>query len=57
MEGGGKPIAWSWLTDRFGLCWQIVPRNIDELIRHPKAMEAMMGMIKLDLHALEAAAH
>jgi len=57
MEGGGKPMACSWLVDRFGLCWQIVPRNIGELISHPKAMEAMMGMIKLDIAALEAAAH
>jgi predicted 3-demethylubiquinone-9 3-methyltransferase (glyoxalase superfamily) len=56
MEGGGKPVACGWLTDRFGLCWQIVPRNISELINHPKAMEAMMTMIKLDLNALEAAA-
>ena len=56
MAGGGKPMACSWLTDRFGLCWQIVPRNIDELISHPKAMQAMMGMIKLDVAALEAAA-
>lgn len=53
---GGKPMACGWLTDRFGLCWQIVPRNIGELISHPKGMEAMMGMIKLDVHALEAAA-
>jgi predicted 3-demethylubiquinone-9 3-methyltransferase (glyoxalase superfamily) len=53
---GGKPMACGWLTDRFGLCWQIVPRNIGELISHPKAMEAMMGMIKMDLLALEAAA-
>ncbi len=30
--------------------------NIGELISHPKAMEAMMGMIKLDLPTLEAAA-
>jgi predicted 3-demethylubiquinone-9 3-methyltransferase (glyoxalase superfamily) len=57
MEGGGQPMACSWLVDRFGLCWQIVPRNIGELISHPKAMEAMMGMIKLDIAALEAAAH
>lgn len=56
MEGGGKPMACSWLVDRFGLCWQIVPRNIGELISHPKAMEAMMGMIKLDVATLEAAA-
>ena len=49
-------MACGWLTDRFGLCWQIVPRNIGELISHPKAMEAMMGMIKMDLPALQAAA-
>lgn len=53
---GGKSMACGWLTDRFGLCWQIVPRNIGELISHPKAMQAMMGMVKMDLHALEAAA-
>jgi len=53
---GGKPMACGWLTDRFGLCWQIVPRNISELISHPKAMAAMMGMIKMDFAALEAAA-
>lgn len=56
MDGGGKPMACGWLTDRFGICWQIVPRNIGELISRPKAMEAMMGMIKLDMPALEAAA-
>jgi predicted 3-demethylubiquinone-9 3-methyltransferase (glyoxalase superfamily) len=52
----GRPMACGWLTDRFGLCWQIVPRNIGELISHPKAMQAMMGMVKMDLSALEAAA-
>jgi predicted 3-demethylubiquinone-9 3-methyltransferase (glyoxalase superfamily) len=53
---GGKPMACGWLTDRFGLCWQIVPRNIGELISHPKAMQAMMGMVKLDIATLVAAA-
>ena len=53
---GGKPMACGWLTDRFGLCWQIVPRDISDLVSHPRAMEAMMGMIKLDLSALQAAA-
>jgi predicted 3-demethylubiquinone-9 3-methyltransferase (glyoxalase superfamily) len=53
---GGKPMACGWLTDRFGLCWQIVPTRIGELIKHPAAMKAMMGMIKLDLPTLEAAA-
>jgi predicted 3-demethylubiquinone-9 3-methyltransferase (glyoxalase superfamily) len=56
MEGGGKPMACGWLTDRFGLCWQIVPSNISELIAHPKAMQAMMNMIKIDIARLENAA-
>ena len=56
MAGGGKPMACGWLTDRFGLCWQIVPRNIGDLVSHPKAMQAMMSMIKLDLPTLGAAA-
>jgi predicted 3-demethylubiquinone-9 3-methyltransferase (glyoxalase superfamily) len=56
LMDGGRSMACGWLTDRFGLCWQIVPRNISELISHPKAMQAMMGMIKMDLAALEAAA-
>ncbi len=53
---GGKPMACGWLADRFGLCWQIVPRHIGHLIRHPKAMQAMMGMVKIDVATLEAAA-
>jgi predicted 3-demethylubiquinone-9 3-methyltransferase (glyoxalase superfamily) len=56
LAGGGKPMACSWLTDRFGLCWQVVPENISELIQHPKAMDAMMQMVKLDVATLEAAA-
>ena len=53
---GGMELGCGWLKDKFGLCWQIVPRNIGELISHPKAMQAMMGMIKMDLPVLEAAA-
>jgi len=55
MEGG-KSMACGWLTDRFGLSWQVVPRNIMDVINHPKAMDAMMGMVKMDMAALEAAA-
>ena len=55
MEGG-KAMACGWLTDRFGLCWQVVPRRLGELIKHPNAMQAMMGMKKIDLLALEEAA-
>jgi len=53
---GGKPMACGWLTDKFGLCWQIVPENIGELLKHPKAMAAMMNMVKFDVATLEAAA-
>jgi predicted 3-demethylubiquinone-9 3-methyltransferase (glyoxalase superfamily) len=52
---GGQEIACSWLKDKFGLCWQIVPANIGELLSKPKAMQAMMQMKKLDIAALEKA--
>lgn len=56
LVAGGKPMACGWLTDKFGLCWQIVPENIGEILKHPKAMAAMMNMVKFDIAALEAAA-
>lgn len=55
LTDGGGEIACGWLKDRFGLRWQIIPQNIGQLLRHPKAMQAMMGMKKLDIAALEAA--
>ena len=53
---GGTPVQCGWLRDRFGLSWQITPRRLGEWVRHPKAMQAMMGMQKLDIAALQAAA-
>ena len=53
LTEGGSEIACGWLKDRFGLCWQIVPAQILELIRHPKVMEAMMKMTKFDIAALQ----
>lgn len=61
LEGGGKPVQCGWLTDRFGLSWQIVPRQLGKMMSDPdrakagRAMQAMMGMQKLDLAKLEAA--
>ena len=58
---GGEESQCGWLKDRYGLSWQIVPRQLDECLRHPdpekaqKAMTAMLGMRKLDVAALEAA--
>jgi predicted 3-demethylubiquinone-9 3-methyltransferase (glyoxalase superfamily) len=56
LSAGGTEIQCGWLKDKFGLCWQIVPARLPELIKHPKAMQAMMGMKKLDIAELERAA-
>ena len=53
--GGGAEVACGWLKDKFGLSWQIVPANIAELLKHPKAMQAMMTMKKLNIAELERA--
>jgi len=45
-----------WLKDKFGVTWQIVPARLPELIQHPKAMQAMLKMKKLDIAELERAA-
>ena len=58
---GGKPVACSWLKDRFGLSWQIVPRALMQMIADPdrakakRAMEAMMQMVKIDIAAVQKA--
>ena len=53
---GGKESQCGWLKDKFGLSWQIVPARLPELVKNPKAMQAMMGMKKIDLAELERAA-
>jgi predicted 3-demethylubiquinone-9 3-methyltransferase (glyoxalase superfamily) len=57
LTEGGSEVQCGWLEDKFGLSWQIVPARIGELIKHPKAMQAMMKMIKLDIAELERAAN
>jgi predicted 3-demethylubiquinone-9 3-methyltransferase (glyoxalase superfamily) len=54
LTEGGSEIACGWLRDKFGLCWQVVPVNIMELVSNSKGMAAMMNMKKLDIAALEA---
>ncbi|HEX7259692.1 MAG TPA: VOC family protein, partial [Candidatus Saccharimonadia bacterium] len=36
-----------WLKDKYGLSWQIVPKNVDELLKRPGAYANMMQMKKL----------
>jgi predicted 3-demethylubiquinone-9 3-methyltransferase (glyoxalase superfamily) len=56
LTAGGAEVQCGWLRDKFGLSWQIVPARIAELVSHPKAMQAMMKMKKLDIAELERAA-
>lgn len=61
VNAGATPSQCGWITDQFGVSWQIVPRRFMELIadENPKkvqaVMDAMLSMIKLDVAALEKA--
>jgi predicted 3-demethylubiquinone-9 3-methyltransferase (glyoxalase superfamily) len=63
LTADGTPTACGWLTDKFGLSWQIVPRRLMELQADPdraraqRAVDAMMKMVKLDVAELERAAN
>jgi predicted 3-demethylubiquinone-9 3-methyltransferase (glyoxalase superfamily) len=56
LTEGGKEIQCGWLKDKFGLTWQIVPGRLPELIKNPKALQAMMQMKKINIAELERAA-
>jgi predicted 3-demethylubiquinone-9 3-methyltransferase (glyoxalase superfamily) len=62
LEGGGQPSQCGWLADRYGLSWQIVPKQLPQLLSDPdraraqRAMTAMLQMQKIDVAALEKAA-
>ena len=59
---GGLPNQCGWLTDKFGLSWQIVPSILWELLhggddaKAARVMRAVFSMIKLDIAGLQAAA-
>jgi predicted 3-demethylubiquinone-9 3-methyltransferase (glyoxalase superfamily) len=62
LSEGGEPGQCGWLKDRYGLSWQIVPAGLEEVLGDPdpegaqRAMKAMLGMTKLDIEELKAAA-
>jgi predicted 3-demethylubiquinone-9 3-methyltransferase (glyoxalase superfamily) len=56
LSTGGSEIQCGWLKDKFGVHWQITPSRLPELIKNPKAMAAMMKMVKIDIAELERAA-
>lgn len=61
VRAGATPVRCGWITDPFGLSWQIIPARFIELVADPNpaksraVFEAMMTMQKLDVAALERA--
>jgi predicted 3-demethylubiquinone-9 3-methyltransferase (glyoxalase superfamily) len=62
LSAGGAPQQCGWVTDRFGLSWQIVPTALGRLLGDPdpgraqRAMQAMLKMTKIDIAELKRAA-
>ena len=61
IDNGGSPSACGWCKDKWGLSWQITPRMLMAAITDPdpaaakRAFNAMMGMTRIDIAAIEAA--
>lgn len=61
LTDGGAEVQCGWLTDRFGVSWQIVPSVLMTLLSDPdpekagRVMQAMLKMVKLDIAALQRA--
>ena len=59
---GGREVECGWLRDKYGLAWQVTPTGMDQMFGDPdkeratRAMKAMLGMKKIDIAALQAAA-
>jgi predicted 3-demethylubiquinone-9 3-methyltransferase (glyoxalase superfamily) len=52
---GGAPVQCGWLKDKYGLRWQIDPKNMEELTKTTAAFNAMLNMTKIIIADLEAA--
>jgi predicted 3-demethylubiquinone-9 3-methyltransferase (glyoxalase superfamily) len=61
LSEDGEPGPCGWLTDRFGVSWQVVPRALSELLGDPdreragRVMQAMLGMSKIEIDGLQRA--
>ena len=61
VEGGGEHSVCGWLKDRFGVSWQVIPRQLPEMLNGPdpagaaRAMKAMLEMTKIDVAKLREA--
>lgn len=58
---GGAPVQCGWITDKFGLSWQIIPKLLGQLMSDPdpekvnRVYQAMLKMKKIDIAALQQA--
>ncbi|HEU4727988.1 MAG TPA: VOC family protein [Kofleriaceae bacterium] len=61
LAEGARESRCGWLVDRFGLSWQIIPRQLLELMSDPdpekagRVVQCMLGMQKIDIAALQRA--
>ena len=61
LASGGKESQCGWITDKYGLSWQIIPDRLTELMSDPDdakseaVMAAMLNMVKIDVPELEKA--
>ena len=61
VQGGGEHSVCGWLKDRFGVSWQVVPRQLNEMLESDdraaaaRAMEAMLKMEKIEVEKLREA--
>lgn len=61
LTAGGEEVQCGWLTDKFGVSWQIVPTQLNKLLSDPdpvksgRVMQAMLQMKKIDIAGLKRA--
>jgi predicted 3-demethylubiquinone-9 3-methyltransferase (glyoxalase superfamily) len=61
LTEGGQEVACGWLKDKYGLCWQITPEILPQMLSDPdpqkagRVMQAMMKMKKIDIPELQRA--
>jgi predicted 3-demethylubiquinone-9 3-methyltransferase (glyoxalase superfamily) len=62
LDAGSTPVACGWITDRFGVSWQVFPKTTGALLfggtpeANARAFAAMQAQVKIDTAAIAAAA-
>jgi predicted 3-demethylubiquinone-9 3-methyltransferase (glyoxalase superfamily) len=61
LTEGGEPVACGWVTDKFGVSWQVIPRVLGEMLNDPdrekanRVMGAMLEMTKIEIDGVRKA--